>query len=269
MKNDIKTRIWGFFETLAFCGIYYTAVYIARFLMYLFFAVYFAISNYTNHELFHADEFVAEINRAIGASRVELIILADVLMVVLSAIIIYARGGKFNKYTGMSKASVIQIVAALIAGAGIWYVSINVLSDLLTGTQALYEYNRHMNTLASASPILVLVLTVVIAPVTEEIMFRGALFNSLTRMANKPIAIIVTSIIFAAAHGDPVQMGYAFVLGVMLGLLRAESGQLLPCIALHFSFNLMNYFISGYFMPIWLAIVISVIAYALALYKKI
>lgn len=269
MKKEVKTRIWGFFETLAFCGIYMTAAYIARFLMYLFYAVYFAVSSYLNNEIFLGDEFMAELNRTISTSRTELTILADILMIALCAVVIYARGGRFKKYIGIEKTSVLQILGALIAGAAIWYVSIIALSDLLAGSQALENYGVHVSKLHQSSPIIVFILTVIIAPITEEIVFRGALFSSITRFLNKPIAVIVTSLLFAIVHVDPVQMGYAFVLGVMLAFIRAETGRILPCIAMHFAFNLMNYFISGYIMPIWVAIVICCGGYALALYKKV
>jgi len=82
------------------------------------------------------------------------------------------------------------------------------------------------------------------------------------------MSVIITSLIFAIAHIDPVQMAYAFVLGVMLSLIRAETGKIYPCIALHFTFNLMNYFIEGYLMPLWLAIALCAIGYGLTLYKK-
>ena len=268
MKKDMKIRIWGFLEALAFCGIYYTAAYIARFLMHLFYAVYFAVSNYINHEVFDGVRFMDEINRSIAASRVELVILADVLMILLCAIVIYARGGKFKKYIGLERPGFLQMIGAFIAGAAIWYLSINVLSDLLAGSTALENYGRHVGKLHQAHPLVSFTLTVIIAPVTEELMFRGALFNSITRFLNKPMAVIITSLMFAIAHIDPVQMGYAFVLGVMLSFIRAETGKIYPCIAMHFAFNLMNYFIKGYIMPLWVAIVICCLSYGLALYKK-
>ena len=268
MKKDMKIRIWGLFETLAFCGIYYTATYIARFLMYLFYAVYFAVSSYINHEVFQGERFMEELNQVISASRVELIIVADVLMIVFCAIVIYARGGKFKKYMGLEMPNILQVIGALVAGAAIWYVSINVLSDLLAGSTAIENYGRHIGQLNQAHPLVTFALTVLVAPVTEELMFRGAMFNSITRFLNKPMAVIITSLIFAIAHVNPVQMAYAFVLGIMLSFIRAETGRILPCMAMHFAFNLMNYFISGYFMPLWIAIVLCAAGYALTLYKK-
>lgn len=264
----MKTRIWGFFETLAFCGIYYTSAYIARFLMYLFYTVYFAVSNYINHEVFSGSRFMDEVSRAMASSRVELVILADILMVIFCAVVIYARGGKFKRYMGLEKPHILQIIGAVIAGATIWYLSINVLSDLLAGTQAIENYGKHVDQLNQAGPIFSFILTVIIAPVTEEFMFRGALMSSVTRFLNKPMAIIITSLLFAIAHGDPVQMAYAFVLGIMLSFIKAETGKLYPCIALHFAFNLMNCFAIGYIAPFWAVILLCGAGYAMALYKK-
>ncbi|MBR5479112.1 MAG: CPBP family intramembrane metalloprotease [Clostridia bacterium] len=268
MRKNFMVRIWGALEALAFFGIYCTAVYIARFLLYVFFAVYYAIVGYIDHALFDAVRFSEEVNHAIAASRVEIVILADIIMILLCAVVIFARGGSFRKYVGLERTNVLQIIGALVAGAAVWYVSITLLSDLLAGTSALKNYTHHVGKLNQAHPYVTFALTVLVAPFTEELMFRGALFNSVTRFLNKPLAVIITSLLFAIAHGDPVQMGYAFVLGVMLSFIRAETGKLYPCIAMHFAFNLMNYFISGYVMPLWIAIVISCIGYGLALYKK-
>ena len=261
-------RIWGALETLAFFGIYCISVYIARFLMYVFFAVYYAVVGYIDHALFDAVRFSEEVNHAIYASRVEIIILADLIMIMLASVVIFARGGCFRKYMGLEKTNILQIIGAIVAGAAVWYVSITALSDVLSGTNALKNYAEHVGQLDVAHPYVTFALTVLVAPCTEELMFRGALFNSVTRFLNKPLAVIITSLLFAIAHGDPVQMGYAFVLGIMLSFIRAETGKLYPCIAMHLAFNLMNYFVSGYVMPLWIAIVICCAGYGLALYKK-
>ena len=269
MKNEVKTRVWGGLETLAFCGIYLAASYIARFLLYLFFAVYYAISNYTNHEVFHADKFVNEINAAIAGCRTELIMIADILIVLLCAIVIFARGAKFKKYMALEKRGVLQITGGVIAGAAIWYVMVYVISSALAGSSALNDYGEHIGQLNSGSPMLVFILTVLVAPIAEELLFRGALFNSLTSVANKPMAVLLTAVLFAVVHVDPVQMSYAFVLGIMLAFIRSETEMIVPCIAMHIAFNFMNYLGLGYIMPLWVAMIICCVGYALALCKKV
>lgn len=79
----------------------------------------------------------------------------------------------------------------------------------------------------------------VIAPLCEEFMFRGFLFPLLWKKWGLVAGIVVSSVLFGLLHasGTPVALLVPLaVLAVVLCLLRAWSGSLLPGIALH-SFN--------------------------------
>jgi len=76
----------------------------------------------------------------------------------------------------------------------------------------------------------------VFVPIFEEALCRGlgyALFEPL----GAPVAIAVTALAFALAHGAVVDFPVLLVIGLGLGYLRARSGSLYPCIAIHGVFN--------------------------------
>jgi len=76
----------------------------------------------------------------------------------------------------------------------------------------------------------------VFVPIFEEALCRGlgyALFEPL----GAPVAIAVTALAFALAHGAVVDFPVLLVIGLGLGYLRARSGSLYPCIAIHGIFN--------------------------------
>lgn len=85
------------------------------------------------------------------------------------------------------------------------------------------------------------VVTVLIAPIAEEIMFRGYLYSAMFSIfKRKRERLVVNSMIFATAHVFIVSfmLGaivpyYIFVLGYLIALLYEKSRSILPCIALH------------------------------------
>lgn len=89
--------------------------------------------------------------------------------------------------------------------------------------------------------ILVAISLVILPPLVEEILFRGFLYSGLKRKWHTPWAVIVTSLVFAAAHlqfgsGAPLLWVAAidtFVLSLVLINLRELTDSLWPSILLH------------------------------------
>lgn len=79
-------------------------------------------------------------------------------------------------------------------------------------------------------------LVTVIAPIAEELFFRGFVFTSLRRWGLWPAALVAGAI-FGAIHlgsaPDALYLPILAIFGVVLCLLYARTGSLYPCIALH------------------------------------
>lgn len=85
----------------------------------------------------------------------------------------------------------------------------------------------------SRNPLGVLSITL-LAPILEELLFRGAIQGRLQTMIQKPwVAIIASSLIFGVVHMNPAQIPFAFLLGIMFGWLYYRTGSLLPGIIGH------------------------------------
>ena len=78
---------------------------------------------------------------------------------------------------------------------------------------------------------------VILGPLLEEVIFRGALYRPLRKTSAPWLTVVVTAALFAAVHIDPRRMVPIFLVGLMLGYLRAASGSLLPAVLLHIGFN--------------------------------
>jgi membrane protease YdiL (CAAX protease family) len=81
-------------------------------------------------------------------------------------------------------------------------------------------------------------LTVVVAPVSEEFLFRGCLYRFIKGRSTILLALIVTNLLFAALHQNLLSLLPLFLLGTALAYVYEKSGDLKVPILLHGIFNL-------------------------------
>ena len=78
----------------------------------------------------------------------------------------------------------------------------------------------------------------VMAALVEELLFRGAIQGHLLRKGMKPLhAILISSAIFGIIHMNPIQVPFAFAIGLIFGWLYYRTGSLVPGIIGHFINN--------------------------------
>ncbi|MCG8377554.1 MAG: CPBP family intramembrane metalloprotease, partial [Chlorobiales bacterium] len=84
----------------------------------------------------------------------------------------------------------------------------------------------------------VMIMAIVIAPLSEELVFRGILQSLVASYTQIPwLAIGVTSLIFAMVHGDPTHWPPLFALSMGIGYSYEKSGSLWRPIFMHALFN--------------------------------
>ena len=81
-----------------------------------------------------------------------------------------------------------------------------------------------------------------LAPLAEELVFRGAILRSLLRWTKQPwVAIAISAIFFAAAHLNPAQLPHAFLVGLLLGWMYYRTDSIVPCVVYHWVNNTVAY----------------------------
>ena len=80
-----------------------------------------------------------------------------------------------------------------------------------------------------------------LAPVAEEIVFRGAILRTLLQKFGPWKAIWISAVLFALVHGNPAQMPHALLVGLLLGWMYWRTGSILPGIAYHWVNNSVAY----------------------------
>lgn len=79
-----------------------------------------------------------------------------------------------------------------------------------------------------------------IVPITEEVVFRGAMLRKLLEWLGQDrrwIAIGISALIFAIAHGNLAQGPHAFLFGLFLGWLFYRTNSILPGLVFHWVNN--------------------------------
>jgi membrane protease YdiL (CAAX protease family) len=112
-----------------------------------------------------------------------------------------------------------------------------VLFDVHLGLTA--AYLEVFGRAEAEQPWLMYSVAVLLAPIVEELAFRGALLDGLCRMRGPRAAIVISALLFAAVHA-PTHGGQVLlvaIVGLALGWLRCATGSLLLCIVGHSLFN--------------------------------
>lgn len=89
---------------------------------------------------------------------------------------------------------------------------------------------------STQSMLLALLYTCVLAPVTEELLFRGFLMKSLSAVSVR-FGIVTSALLFGLMHGNFQQFILGFVMGLFLGKIVARHNSLLPSILVHMAVN--------------------------------
>lgn len=78
----------------------------------------------------------------------------------------------------------------------------------------------------------------IMAPLVEELLFRGAIQGYMLRKGMKSLhAILIASAIFGIVHMNPIQIPFAFAIGMIFGWLYYRTGSVVPGIVGHFINN--------------------------------
>lgn len=172
---------------------------------------------------------VYEVPQTSDSTYTSLILLAQILST--AAMGIHLLAGKYvpldrKTWSYCSSPKVLIASVVFILAMGLWTNYLSELADLPNSMQETFEMiMRHP---------LGIIAVVIMAPIVEELLFRGAIEGHLLRKWKHPAgAIVFSSLVFGVVHGNWVQAPFAFVIGLALGWMYYRTGSLLPGILMH------------------------------------
>jgi len=111
------------------------------------------------------------------------------------------------------------------------------LTDMLVSVLPLSRWEEQTFERMAANNLPSIVATCLLAPMLEEMLFRGIVLRSFLHQYPRSRAILASAFFFGLAHLNIYQFVVAFMLGVVAGWLYERSRSLIPCIALHGFYN--------------------------------
>lgn len=193
--------------------------------------------------LMASDDFMS------GDTLMGLMVAAQAVMT-LVAFLVYRFGLKNKSINKFDKTFSWHTIPALIMA--FWGISILTSVALevtyLISPTLIEEYSELMEDMGlSEVSVLAILSTVFLAPLSEELVFRGITL-SLGRRFTKHfwLANIIQAVCFGVAHGNIVQGTYAFVLGLVLGYIYKVYNNIFVPMICHMLYNIMGGYLIGY-----------------------
>ncbi len=144
-----------------------------------------------------------------------------------------------------SPANIAAIAATGLGGCIVLTVFLSMLINLFPSS--FNNYNELMSNFDSSGGILTFAYVLVIGPASEELIFRGAIFDRMHLAFPFWTANALQALLFGIYHMNLVQGIYAFLLGMVLGMVIYSTGSILCSIAVHMVFNSTSYIIQFIF----------------------
>jgi membrane protease YdiL (CAAX protease family) len=133
----------------------------------------------------------------------------------LSSSAAWAIGGIFLALTAQSVAGSIEYIIGIEVGS---------------------ENTEQIINLIETAPIII-VISSIIGPILEEIVFRKVIFGSLYKRLNFFLSGLISSLIFAFAHGEPEHLLLYSAMGFTFAYLYVKTKRILVPIFAHVSMN--------------------------------
>ena len=160
------------------------------------------------------------------------------LLLLLLYAVVRRRGLRFGPALALRALGPASAVLTLVTGTTLALVI--TMASVLHPPKEQLAIDRLMSTRAAAE--LVIVAAVLIAPLVEELLFRGYIYTLLEGLWGSNRAVVTSGLLFGAIHfpqlwPEEFQMALLCVVGLILSLTRARTGSTTASICLHFAYN--------------------------------
>ena len=154
------------------------------------------------------------------------------------------RGARFADAVGFQKAPGARWYAAGLGAALLgWLFSVGFIALLTACGMDAPREDLAVFRVLPGGPLgvtLTVLLLVVIAPIAEEVVYRGVLLSALTDRWGPLVGLAVSAVVFSAVHLSPVGFVPLAVAGVLFGWLYMKSRSLWVALVAHAAYNALG-----------------------------
>ena len=178
----------------------------------------------------------AEVTELLMDRLMEMTFVAGIVTLVLFWLVFLIRRKKFTKEVCLRKFPVNGILPIAVLAACFNVITTVVVSYFPWPQSWMDSYAASASSIDGS--LMAWLTAVLMAPVLEEIVFRGLMYTRLKKGLPAIAAAIVTSLAFGIAHGTIIWFIYTFIFSLVLIWVFEKFQSLGACIALHMAYNL-------------------------------
>ncbi len=185
------------------------------------------------------EEKPLDFNTVVGSGVLQLILMGTVIAIItfrVSPIRFFGLNkSKFGKIIGSAALGYVSMIGAALLLEQLRYKQLlDKLFGELKQQEAVDLLQRSNDTALLAS---MAIMACIVAPVAEEVIFRGYIYPTMKRFTNIKFASIASSLFFAAIHVNVQSLAPLFILALILVYVYERTSSLWTPILLHMAFN--------------------------------
>lgn len=245
MKSEVLMK--KVFKSLGMAVLFFLLFFGMQFIVSIVFCVV-AVASFLSQNAGSLDmpALIEKITESVMNDATLIATISNILTVLILFLIFMGQKKKFTLEADIRKLKVKALVLPLLLGITL-YAAVSMILGMLPIPQTLLDqYSDASGYLFNGSIWITILAVAIVAPITEEIVFRGFILSRLRRSMPPVVAAIISSVIFGAAHGNWVWMAYAFVLGMILCYVAIKYRSIVASMALHIAFNLLGVIASNF-----------------------
>ena len=208
----------------------------------------------------------AKVMDVVMPQAMTLTLISSILTLLILGLVFLIRKKNFLEETSIRSMPVSGIVPVALAAVGFNIVVSKLLQIIPFPENWIESYQQNSSMIGAGNMAVAWIATVIVAPILEEIVFRGLIYTRLKQGMAAVAAAVIASLLFALSHGTIVWGIYTFLLSMILIWTFERFQSLTANICFHFFFNLTGMVLSSIEeMPTaaeWVMFAVAVVAFA-------
>ncbi len=231
MKNFLKS----IGKAILYFAVYYGSTFVVVMIMNIILSAKISMEAIASGEVLDEVEIVNRLTEQIEILAVPLTLLSGIFALLIYWIVFLIRKKKFAREVGISSIPGQSVLPIILFGF-CFNIFISIVMSIIPFPQSWidsYAANRSVIDTSLVSWI----LSIIGAPVVEEVVFRGLMYRRLKRGMPAVVAAVIASLAFGAVHGTLIWAIYTFIFGMFCTWFYEKHQSLIANILFHMAFN--------------------------------
>lgn len=235
-------KLFLLLDAVLYYSLYILSILLSRLLILIILSVKTAVE-YGDNLMLTGGGYFEQVIDTLSKQSLPGLLLSYFIFILMCYIVFKIKRINLYEYAGYGKIRFMSIIGSIATGVILNFIIISLMDLFTIPDKWIVNHNDAMTHLLEGNILFAVVVMVLIAPLFEEFFFRGVLFRTTQNAFGAIFAILITSVMFAFAHTNPVQSIYSFAAGIIFGIIRYKSKSLWSPTVAHISFNAANFFL--------------------------